>query len=63
MEVINLKYKNISRFIYITIGLILWAVIEHFNFGSFAYIFSAALILFPFERIFKEAVINTYSQQ
>ena len=58
-----MRYKSISRFMCITIGLILWAVIEYLNFGSFAYIFSAALILFPFENIFKEAIRNTYSRQ
>lgn len=58
-----MKYNNILMTLLIVSGLILWSIIEHTKIGSFAYMFSSALILYPFERIYKEAVRKTYGSR
>lgn len=55
--------KMVLRFSLVIGGIILWAMIEALEMGSFMYIFPAALILFSFEKISKDIVKDTYKEK
>ena len=55
--------KMVLRFSLVISGVILWAMIEALEMGSFMYIFPAALILFSFEKISREIVRDTYKEK
>lgn len=50
------KSRMIFRFFVMVCGMVLWAMIEALELGSFMFIFPAALILFSFDKIRKEVM-------
>ena len=55
--------KMVLRFSLMIGGIVLWAMIEALELGSFMYIFPAALILFSFEKISKEILRDMYKEK
>lgn len=55
------KSRMIFRFFLMVCGMVLWAMIEALDLGSFMFIFPAALILFSFDKIRKEIMSEMHN--